>query len=318
MIEFKLIKKSYKDRIVIKNLNFKVDEGEFFVLVGSSGSGKTTTLKMINKLIEPTSGEIYIFGQEINEYNLQDLRGDIGYVLQQIALFPNLTVAENIELIPELKKWPKSKRKARAIELLEKVNLAPKVYMDKFPHQLSGGEQQRIGILRALATSPKIILMDEPFSALDPISRQQLQDLMKSIHEELNCTIVFVTHDMDEAIKLGDRICIMKEGNIMQLDTPMNIQANPANDFVSQFFSKKEITNFEKYSIDEMIQLKLVKNEEIIGGKSVDGTDNIARLIKLLTEEDGINVIVENTVVGSISSNEVLLFIQHLQQGVNR
>lgn len=312
MIEFKHVQKSYMDRTVIEDLNFKVDEGEFFVLVGSSGSGKTTTLKMINRLIEPTSGDIFIFGKEMNEYDLHEIRGEIGYVLQQIALFPNLTVAENIELIPELKKWSRAKRKERAKELLEKVNLDPKIYMSKFPHQLSGGEQQRVGILRALATTPKIILMDEPFSALDPISRQQLQDLMKEIHKELNCTIVFVTHDMDEAIKLGDRICIMREGEIVQLDTPVNIQSNPINEFVSQFFAKNGSPKLAEYTIDEMINLGLIDEEYTTNNVALDSTESILTLINKLLEVECVNITSTNRIIGSVSSRDVLGFIQEV------
>jgi osmoprotectant transport system ATP-binding protein len=238
MIKFQKVSKKYLDQEVLSHFELTINQGEFFVLVGPSGSGKTTTLKMLNRLIEPTNGDIYFNDTRLIDYPLKELRLRMGYVLQQIALFPNLTVAENIELIPEMKNWPKDKRRARTIELLEKVNLAPAEYLQRKPAELSGGEQQRIGILRAIAAKPDVILMDEPFSALDPISRSQLQMLIKELHGELASTIVFVTHDMNEAILLGDRICVMKDGEIIQVDTPEEIRAHPANAFVSQFFQQ--------------------------------------------------------------------------------
>lgn len=191
---------------------------------------------MINRLLEQTEGNIYLEGKNSKDYNTRQLRFNIGYVLQQIALFPNLTVLENIELIPEMKNWEKRKRREKAKELMKIVGLNPEKYANRYPRDLSGGEQQRVGILRAIIFNPKILLMDEPFSALDPISRNQLQDLIKKIHKEFGMTIVFVTHDMKEAMKLGDRICIMKNGKQIQLATPENIRENPANQFVEEFF----------------------------------------------------------------------------------
>lgn len=191
---------------------------------------------MINRLLEQTEGNIYLEGKNSKDYNTRQLRFNIGYVLQQIALFPNLTVLENIELIPEMKNWEKRKRREKAKELMKRVGLNPEKYANRYPRDLSGGEQQRVGILRAIIFNPKILLMDEPFSALDPISRNQLQDLIKKIHKEFGMTIVFVTHDMKEAMKLGDRICIMKNGKQIQLATPENIRENPANQFVEEFF----------------------------------------------------------------------------------
>lgn len=205
-------------------------------MVGQSGSGKTTTLKMINRLVEADSGSIFIDGKDITSIPLRKLRLDIGYVLQSIALFPNLTVRENIELIPEMKKWQAAKRHKESDELLEKVGLEALKYKDRYPRELSGGEQQRVGILRAIIAQPKILLMDEPFSALDPISRKSLQLLTKSLHKEFNMTIVFVTHDMSEALDIADRICVMKEGEILQIASPKDIRENPANEYVKSLF----------------------------------------------------------------------------------
>lgn len=225
---------------ILDDISFEIKEGEFFVLVGPSGSGKTTTLKLINRLIEQTEGDILFQNKKLKDYNLRELRLETGYVLQQIALFPNLTVAENIALIPEMKKMDKNITLKKTQELLGEVGLDPKKYMNRLPSELSGGEKQRIGILRAIISNPKVLLMDEPFSALDPISKSQLQDLIKQLHNEYHMTTVFVTHDMNEAIKLADRICLMKKGKIVQLATPDDIKNNPSNEFVKEFFNVKE------------------------------------------------------------------------------
>ncbi|HEM6021412.1 TPA: ABC transporter ATP-binding protein [Streptococcus suis] len=220
---------------ILKNLTFDIQEEEFFVLIGPSGSGKTTTLKLINRLIEQTEGEVFFQGKRLKDFDLRELRLETGYVLQQIALFPNMTVAENIALIPEMKGLGKEETLTRTRELLTKVGLEPDSYLDRLPKDLSGGEKQRIGILRAIIANPKVLLMDEPFSALDPISKAQLQDLIKELHEEFKMTTVFVTHDMDEAVKLADRICLMQDGQVVQLGSPDELRNHPANDFVKEF-----------------------------------------------------------------------------------
>lgn len=212
MIKFENISKSFDDKLALDNINLNIHDGEFFVIVGSSGSGKTTCLKMINRLIDPSEGHIFIDGKNIRDMDIRNLRLNIGYVLQQGALFPNMTVYENIDLIPEMKKISKDKRKEKIRVFLKKVGLDPDKYLQRYPDELSGGEAQRVGILRAIIANPKILLMDEPFSALDPIFKNQLQDLVKEIHDEIKITTVFVTHDMNEALKLGDRILILKEG----------------------------------------------------------------------------------------------------------
>lgn len=224
---------------ILKSLTFDIQEGEFFVLIGPSGSGKTTTLKLINRLIEQTDGDIRIRGKRLKDFDLRELRLETGYVLQQIALFPNMTVAENIALIPEMKGLNKEETLKKSRELLTKVGLDPDSYLDRLPKDLSGGEKQRIGILRAIIANPKVLLMDEPFSALDPISKGQLQDLIKDLHEEFKMTTVFVTHDMDEAVKLADRICLMKAGEVVQLGTPDELRNQPANAFVSEFMKNR-------------------------------------------------------------------------------
>lgn len=236
MIEYKHVALRYGEKSVLEDVNLKIKDGEFMVLVGPSGSGKTTMLKMINRLLEPTDGNIYMDDKRIKDYNQRDLRLSTGYVLQQIALFPNLTVAENIAIIPEMKGWNKDKIKQNTVELLEMVGLPAKEYAERFPSMLSGGEQQRVGIVRAIIGEPRILLMDEPFSALDAISRKQLQVLTKKLHNEFGVTIIFVTHDTDEALLLADRIAVLQNGQICQIDKPNAILENPANDFVANLF----------------------------------------------------------------------------------
>ena len=236
MIEYKHVALRYGEKTVLEDVNLKIKDGEFMVLVGPSGSGKTTMLKMINRLLEPTDGNIYMEDKRIKDYNQRDLRLSTGYVLQQIALFPNLTVAENIAIIPEMKGWNKDKIKQNTAELLEIVGLPANEYAGRFPSMLSGGEQQRVGIVRAIIGEPRILLMDEPFSALDAISRKQLQVLTKKLHNEFGVTIIFVTHDTDEALLLADRIAVLQNGQICQIDKPNAILENPSNEFVANLF----------------------------------------------------------------------------------
>jgi osmoprotectant transport system ATP-binding protein len=210
-------------------------EGEICTVVGPSGCGKTTAMKMINRLIPLTSGKIYIDGQNVNRLDTIELRRNIGYVIQNIGLFPNMTIAENIAVVPKMKGWDKDRITERAESLLELINLPPEEFMDRYPRELSGGQQQRIGVARAMATDPPIMLMDEPFGAIDPINREHLQNEFLRIQEKVKKTIVFVTHDIDEAIKMGDKICLLKAGKLVQFDAPETMLTEPANDFVSDF-----------------------------------------------------------------------------------
>ena len=236
MIEYKHVALRYTGKDILKDVNLRIEDGEFMVLVGPSGSGKTTMLKMINRLLEPTDGDIYLDGKRIKDYDERELRLSTGYVLQAIALFPNLTVAENIALIPEMKGWTQSQIASKTEELLDKVGLPAVDYAYRLPSELSGGEQQRIGIVRAIIAEPRILLMDEPFSALDAISRKQLQALTKDLHKEFGMTTIFVTHDTDEALKLCDRVAVLQEGEIVQVANAETILAQPANDFVADLF----------------------------------------------------------------------------------
>ena len=243
MLKFENVSKVYGDGFqAVKSVNFDIQQGEFLVLIGPSGSGKSTTMKMINKMEPHTSGTISINGKDINSYNPSELRRNIGYVIQQIGLFPHYTIEKNIAIVPQLKGWNPKEVKARVNELLDLVGLDPDMYATRYPKELSGGQQQRVGIARALAGNPDIILMDEPFSALDPLTRDQLQTEVSALHKKLNKTFVFVTHDMDEALKMGDRIAIMKDGKLLQLDTPEKLLHEPAHGFVEEFIGKHRIT----------------------------------------------------------------------------
>ncbi|SDC44981.1 osmoprotectant transport system ATP-binding protein [Terribacillus halophilus] len=241
MLTFENVTKIYSgNKKAVNNLNLEIEKGEFICFIGPSGCGKTTSMKMVNRLIEPTEGRILIDGKDIMKQNRVQMRREIGYVIQQIGLFPHMTISENITLVPKLLQWSKDNRRERAKELIKLVNL-PEEYLDRYPQELSGGQQQRIGVLRALASNPPLILMDEPFGALDPITRDGLQEEFKNLQRKLGKTIVFVTHDMDEAIKLADRIVIMRDGEIVQVDTPDEILRNPANEFVESFIGKERL-----------------------------------------------------------------------------
>lgn len=220
---------------VVDCIDLEVGPGEICVLLGPSGCGKTTTLKMINRLVQPSSGKIFINGKDTEAFDVVELRRNIGYVIQQIGLFPNMTVEENLCVVPHLLGWEKSRAQRRAAELLEIVALDPGIYLKRYPKDLSGGQQQRVGVARALATDPPVMLMDEPFGAIDPINRSLIQDEFLRIQRQVRKTIVFVSHDIDEAVKMADKIAIFRAGRIEQVDTPDNILARPVNEFVADF-----------------------------------------------------------------------------------
>jgi len=241
LIKFENISKKFKNTTVLSDVSFEIEKGKLVAIIGESGCGKTTTLKMINGLITPTSGKIYINNEDISTKNVIDLRRNMGYVIQQTGLFPHMTIRENIELIPKVQNKNPEDIKQQTYNLMDMVGLDCDKFLNRYPVELSGGQQQRVGVARAFATNPDIILMDEPFSALDPITRSSLQDELVNLQSKLKKTIIFVTHDMDEAIKISDKMCIMDKGKIIQYDTPENILKNPVNDFVSQFVGKKRI-----------------------------------------------------------------------------
>lgn len=310
IIEFKDISKEFEGNVVLKDLNFQVKRGEIFVLVGPSGSGKTTSLKMINGLVEPTEGNLYFNDKRIKDYNIQKLRWSIGYVLQQIALFPTMSVKENIETIPEMLGWDKARREKRVDELLKEVDMDPEQFRDRMPSELSGGQQQRIGIIRALAAEPDIILMDEPFSALDPISRASLQDLVIELHQKLGNTIVFVTHNMKEAMKVGSRIAVMHEGKLIQCDTPDEIQKHPANQFVEDFFDE---TTDEVYThtLEVLYEGEFYQSVETSTEplQSLDLSTSLSEVFDLLAEQDAFYIKREEKIIGMIDRSDVFRFL---------
>lgn len=238
MIQFENVSKRYGKTTILKDLNFTISDGQFVVLIGPSGCGKTTTMKMINRLLEPDGGRILIDGKDAASMDKVELRRHIGYVIQQIGLFPNMTVAQNICVVPHLLKYDKERCDQIVHELLEMVEMPYEKYANKYPNELSGGQQQRIGVLRALAASPPVVLMDEPFGALDPMTREVLQDEVKRLQQKLNKTIVFVTHDMGEALKMADVILFMKSGGIEQMASPEEMLEHPASDLVRSFLGK--------------------------------------------------------------------------------
>ncbi|WP_418965666.1 ABC transporter ATP-binding protein [Cetobacterium sp.] len=279
MIEFKNVTKSYdRKNLVLKKIDFKIKTGEFVVLIGESGCGKTTTMKLINRLIDPSEGSIFIDGEDISKVDPITLRRRIGYVIQKEGLMPHMTIGENIELVPKLLKWEKEKRKARAYELLSLLNLDPEMYYEKYPHEVSGGQKQRVGIARALATNPDIILMDEPFSALDPITRESIQDEVLKLQKELGKTVIFVTHDMDEAIKLGEKIAFLKDGEILQFDIPDEILKRPTSEYIEQFLGKDRIWKTPKKLLVSDIMSRHYS--------TIDKSSNISRAYNLLKAHD--------------------------------
>ncbi|MGO3731692.1 MAG: betaine/proline/choline family ABC transporter ATP-binding protein [Vagococcus sp.] len=246
MIEFQNVSKIYKgNKKAVSDVSLTFDDGEFICFIGTSGSGKTTAMRMINRMIEPTSGKILIDGKDIMEQNPVELRRQIGYVIQNIGLLPHMTIRENIALVPKLLKWPEEERDEIAERMIRLVEL-PEDMLDRYPNELSGGQQQRIGVVRALAADQSIVLMDEPFGALDPITRDSLQDFVKELQEEMGKTIIFVTHDMDEALKLATKIVIMSYGKVVQCDTPENILRNPADDFVKELIGEERLIHSQQ------------------------------------------------------------------------
>ncbi|MDR7235916.1 osmoprotectant update ABC transporter ATP-binding subunit OpuFA [Neobacillus drentensis] len=313
MIRFEQVSKQFPSgTFAVKSLDFEIKKGEFFVLIGPSGSGKTTTLKMINRLIELSKGWVWINGKKISDYDINELRWNIGYVLQQIALFPHMSIAENIAIVPELVNWDKEKIAARVDELLTMVGLDPIEYRNRKPSELSGGQQQRVGVIRALAADPEIILMDEPFSALDPFSREKLQDDMLEIQRKLKKTIVFVTHDMPEALKLGDRICLMNDGEIVQVGTPHEFLTNPVNDFVREFVGSRKLS----IDLDELITAVTGEQALFSDTKTISLSTPVDEVLEQLASFEQISVEENGNTIGIISrQNAIKVMSRYLREG---
>lgn len=300
LIEFQHVSKIYKGgKIAVDDINLSFDKGEFICFIGTSGSGKTTSMRMINRMTDPSKGKILINGEDIQTINPVELRRKIGYVIQSIGLMPHMTIRENIVLVPKLLKVDPEERNKIAEKMIDLVEL-PREMLERYPNELSGGQQQRIGVVRALAANQDIILMDEPFGALDPITRDSLQDLVKDLQERLGKTIVFVTHDMDEALKLANRIAIMSEGKVIQFDTPDNILRHPANEFVEELIgedrliqAKPDITTVGEVMLNNAITItpekslseaiKLMREKRVDTLLVVDGTGVLKGFIDVET-----------------------------------
>ena len=271
MIKLESLGKVYPDGTeAVKDISLEIEEGELCVLIGPSGCGKTTTLRMVNRLIRPTSGQVYIKGKSIFDLKPADLRRDMGYAIQEVALFPHMTVAENISIVPTLKRWSSNKKRERVFELLDLMGMEPDVYKSKYPHELSGGEQQRIGVARAMGSDPPIMLMDEPFGAIDPITRSRLQDQFLVIQEKIKKTIIFITHDINVALKMGDKLVLMKKGEIIQCGTPREVLYKPNSKFVEDFMGKDrgmkwlQLTRVEELMTDDMVVAKVDEDYESV------------------------------------------------------
>ena len=306
MIEFQNVSMAYKDRPVLNHVDLTIQDSEFFVLIGSSGCGKTTLLKSINKLLNVQKGKLLINGTPVDRIKTNQLPNLVGYVVQAGGLFPHLTVEENIALVMRIAGYPSERISERVTEMLRMVDLDPDTYRNQYPSQLSGGQQQRVGVARAFAVDPPIVLMDEPFSALDPMTRAELQDEIHTLQKKTKQTVVFVTHDMDEAIKLADRICIIQEGHIVQCDTPERILKAPANQYVTDFIGANRLwANPEYIRARDIMRrrpitisrgrtvlqaLQIMRQSGVDSLLVVDGRDRLLGVLwleELMSEKDG-------------------------------
>jgi osmoprotectant transport system ATP-binding protein len=287
-IVFRNVTKHYPGRRgrAVDDLSLVIPAGEICVLVGPSGGGKTTAMKMVNRLIEITEGDILLDGQSVRALDVIELRRRIGYVIQHVGLFPHMSVADNIATVPRLLGWPRARTRQRVDELLELVRLDPEQDRGRYPRQLSGGQQQRVGLARAMAADPLVMLMDEPFGALDPITREQLQDEFLRLHRALRKTVIFVTHDIDEAIKMGDRIAILREGGVLvQYDTPDAILARPADEFVARFVgADRSLKRLALMRLSD-VELLAAPNGEESGYRTVAATTTLRDALALMLEE---------------------------------
>jgi osmoprotectant transport system ATP-binding protein len=304
-IEFRNVSKQYANasQYAVSEVSISIDEGSFVTILGTSGSGKTTFLKMVNRIYEPTFGEILFFGQPIKNLQLEEYRRKIGYVIQQVGLFPHMTVEENIETIPKILKWDKEKIAKRVDELLELVCLSPQEFKKRYPRQLSGGQQQRVGLARAMAADPDIMLMDEPFGAIDAITRQNMQDELINIQRKLNKTILFVTHDVNEAFKLGDKAVIMHEGEIQQFTTPYEIISKPANDYVTRLISTQDVVQRLKVLKAKSVMLPIDASITDRGFR-VSKEESLHKVLTYFLEHNQNHVLVEDdrrSVIGKIT-----------------
>ncbi|MCX7831414.1 MAG: ABC transporter ATP-binding protein [Actinobacteria bacterium] len=321
LIKLENLHKRYGTQWAVKDVSIEVKEGTTCVILGPSGSGKSSVLKMINRLIEPDSGRVFYKGKDVKEYNVIKLRREMGYAVQNIGLFPHLTVEENISLLLKEIKWSKQKIKERAEELLILVGLEPKIYLKKYPSQLSGGEAQRVGVARALSADPPVLLMDEPFGALDPITRRKLQDEFARIKSTLRKTTVFVTHDIYEAVILADEIALMKDGELIQKSDPFELWQNPKNEFVMKFLGNEYGFHIlSKYTLQSLGKLKecVERNGLPVVNRSFSLKDTLSLMLKYRTK----SVVVEepDKRISLLTFDEILSFVdkkRNLEDRIN-
>ncbi|KMK75194.1 ABC transporter ATP-binding protein [Alkalihalobacillus pseudalcaliphilus] len=299
LIQFQDVTKRFKksDKSAVKETSLGIEKGSFVTILGTSGSGKTTLLKMVNRLYEPTSGQIFIYGEDISSMKVTELRRKMGYVIQNTGLFPHMSIEENIAIVPKILKWDKKKINQRVDELLELVHLDPLQFRTRYPSQLSGGQQQRVGLARAMASDPEILLMDEPFGAIDAITRVSLQDELLQIQKKLNKTILFVTHDIDEALKLGDQLIVMDEGIVQQYGRPIDIILQPANEFVSKLVQSNNAFQLLGLLKAEDVMIPIENQGELArlsieNEWLVDKGESLKHVLNILLEVDKEQVIV--------------------------
>ena len=322
MIRFEKVTKRFGDGTeALKDVSLTIPTGKLTVIIGPSGCGKTTLMKMINRLEVPTSGDVSIDENSIKDRDEVELRRSIGYVIQRIGLFPHMTIAKNAALVPTLKGWSAEKTQTRVNELMNMVGLDPDLYLNRYPLELSGGQQQRVGVVRALAGDPNIILMDEPFSALDPISREQLQDELRNLQADIQKTIVFVTHDMDEALKIADHIIVLRNGKVEQTGSPEELINKPANEFVRDFIGEDRINrkrSFGKWKISELLPYFM---QSKIGDQvvSINSSEDVQRAITLLEQPhcDVLAVYTDEEFVGYIDQSSLLKAVLAKEVGVS-
>ena len=301
MIRLDHVTKRFGAQTAVDDLCLEVDDGELCVLVGPSGCGKTTTMKMINRLIEPTSGRIFLGGDDVTDVDPVGLRRRIGYVIQQVGLFPHLTIADNVGTVPRLLGWDRSRVRARVTELLELVSLEPRQYGRRYPSELSGGERQRVGVARALGADPPVLLMDEPFGAIDPITRDRLQSEFLRLQDELHKTVVFVTHDIEEAVRMGDRIAILRQGGVLeQYDTPAEVLGKPASPFVASFVGADR--GLKRLSVTPISRADLEKPPVVSPDDTLDAA---ARAVDAASTEWAVVLDVDERLLGHVELSDL-------------
>lgn len=320
VIRFDQVTKRFADGTeALKDVSMTIPTGELTAIIGPSGCGKTTLMKMINRLEIPTSGDILIDEKSIKDRNHVELRRSIGYVIQRIGLFPHMTIEKNISLVPKLKGWTEEKTQIRVRELMSTVGLEPETYLSRFPLELSGGQQQRVGVVRALAGNPNIVLMDEPFSALDPISREQLQNELRSLQQRIQKTIVFVTHDMDEALKIADTIIVMREGKIEQIGSPDELVHSPANDFVRSFIGEERINRKRSFGDRQLQELSafFIQTKTSTDVANISSTERVEMAISML-EQPNVNVLAiyrDEEFIGYLDQSSLLKAVIAKEEG---